>query len=143
MTDDETPTTALPTDEAAPTTALPTDETAPTTAPPTDDAVSAEQPFAPDSAPDPDRTGPRPPASDAVWSSSSLTPAPRQAPRRPRPFTLVWGLALLAVGSLLIAISLGMDIDLLTTGVVLLSGLGLALLVLAILPSRGPRRPGA
>lgn len=132
MTDDETPTTALPTDEEAPTTALPTD-----------DAVSAEQPFAPASAPDPGRTGPRPPASDAVWSSSSLTPAPRQAPRRARPFTLVWGLALLAVGSLLIAISLGTDIDLLTTGVVLLSGLGLALLVLAILPSRGPRRPGA
>ena len=132
MTDDETPTTALPTDETAPTTALPTD-----------DAVSAEQPFAPASAPDPDRTGPRPPASDAVWSSSSLTPAPRQAPRRARPFTLVWGLALLAVGSLLIAISLGTDIDLLTTGVVLLSGLGLALLVLAVLPSRGPRRPGA
>lgn len=132
MTDDETPTTALPTDEEAPTTALPTD-----------DAVSAEQPFAPASAPNPGRTGPRPPASDAVWSSSSLTPAPRQAPRRARPFTLVWGLALLAVGSLLIAISLGTDIDLLTTGVVLLSGLGLALLVLAVLPSRGPRRPGA
>ena len=132
MTDDETPTTALPTDEEAPTTALPTD-----------DAVSAEQPFAPASAPDPGRTGPRPPASDAVWSSSSLTPAPRQAPRRARPFTLVWGLALLAVGSLLIAISLGTDIDLLTTGVILLSGLGLALLVLAVLPSRGPRRPGA
>lgn len=132
MTDDETPTTALPTDEEAPTTALPTD-----------DAVSAEQPFAPASAQDPGRTGPRPPASDAVWSSSSLTPAPRQAPRRARPFTLVWGLALLAVGSLLIAISLGTDIDLLTTGVVLLSGLGLALLVLAVLPSRGPRRPGA
>lgn len=132
MTDDETPTTTLPTDETAPTTALPTD-----------DAVSAEQPFAPASAPDPGRTGPRPPASDAVWSSSSLTPAPRQAPRRARPFTLVWGLALLAVGSLLIAISLGTDIDLLTTGVVLLSGLGLALLVLAVLPSRGPRRPGA
>ena len=143
MTDDETPTTALPTDEEAPTTALPTDEEAPTTALPTDDAVSAEQPFAPASAPDPGRTGPRPPASDAVWSSSSLTPAPRQAPRRARPFTLVWGLALLAVGSLLIAISLGTDIDLLTTGVVLLSGLGLALLVLAVLPSRGPRRPGA
>ena len=132
MTDDETPTTALPTDETAPTTALPTD-----------DDVLAEQPFAPASAPDPGRTGPRPPASDAVWSSSSLTPAPRQAPRRARPFTLVWGLALLAVGSLLIAISLGTDIDLLTTGVVLLSGLGLALLVLAVLPSRGPRRPGA
>ena len=130
MTDDETPTTA-------------TDETAPTTALPTDDDVLAEQPFAPASAPDPDRTGPRPPGGDAVWSSSSLTPAPRPAPRRPRPFTLVWGLALLAVGSLLIAISLGMDIDLLTTGVVLLSGLGLALLVLAVLPSRGPRRPGA
>ena len=45
--------------------------------------------------------------------------------------------------SMLIAISLGTDIDLLTTGVVLLSGLGLALLVLAVLPSRGPRRPGA
>lgn len=132
MTDDETPTTALPTDETAPTTALPTD-----------DDVLAEQPFAPASAPDPDRTGPRPPGGDAVWSSSSLTPAPRPAPRRPRPFTLVWGLALLAVGSLLIAISLGMDIDLLTTGVVLLSGLGLALLVLAVLPSRGPRRPEA
>jgi len=132
MTDDETPTTALPTDETAPTTALPTD-----------DDVLAEQPFAPASAPDPDRTGPRPPGGDAVWSSSSLTPAPRPAPRRPRPFTLVWGLALLAVGSLLIATSLGMDIDLLTTGVVLLSGLGLALLVLAVLPSRGPRRPGA
>lgn len=132
MTDDETPTTALPTDETAPTTALPTD-----------DDVLAEQPFAPASAPDPERTGPRPPGGDAVWSSSSLTPAPRPAPRRPRPFTLVWGLALLAVGSLLIAISLGMDIDLLTTGVVLLSGLGLALLVLAVLPSRGPRRPGA
>ena len=99
MTDDETPTTALPTDETAPTTALPTD-----------DDVLAEQPFAPASAPDPDRTGPRPPGGDAVWSSSSLTPAPRQAPRRPRPFTLVWGLALL---------------------------------VLAVLPSRGPRRPGA
>ena len=132
MTDDETPTTALPTDETAPTTALPTD-----------DDVLAEQPFAPASAPDPDRTGPQPPGGDAVWSSSSLTPAPRPAPRRPRPFTLVWGLALLAVGSLLIAISLGMDIDLLTTGVVLLSGLGLALLVLAVLPSRGPRRPRA
>ena len=132
MTDDETPTTTLPTDETAPTTALPTD-----------DDVLAEQPFAPASAPDPDRTGPRPPGGDAVWSSSSLTPAPRQAPRRARPFTLVWGLALLAVGSLLIAISLGTDIDLLTTGVVLLSGLGLALLVLAVLPSRGPRRPGA
>ena len=82
MTDDETPTTALPTDEEAPTTALPTD-----------DAVSAEQPFAPASAPDPGRTGPRPPASDAVWSSSSLTPAPRQAPRRARPFTLEIGRA--------------------------------------------------
>lgn len=132
MTDDETPTTALPTDETAPTTALPTD-----------DDVLAEQPFAPASAPDPDRTGPRPPGGDAVWSSSSLTPAPRQAPRRARPFTLVWGLALLAVGSLLIAISLGMDIDLLTTGVVLLGGMGLILLVLAIVPWRSPRRPGA
>lgn len=133
MTDDETPTTALPADDNAPTTALPAN----------DDAFSAEQPSAPASAPGPDRTGPRPPGGDAVWSSSSLTPAPEQAPRRLRPFTLAWGLALLAAGGLLIAISLGADIDLLTTGVVLLSGLGLALLVLAVLPSRGPRRPGA
>ena len=50
MTDDETPTTALPTDETA---------------------VSAEQPFAPTSAPDPDWAGSRQPGGDAVWSSSS------------------------------------------------------------------------
>jgi len=75
MTDDETPTTALPTDEEAPTTALPTDET----------AVSAEQPFAPTSAPDPDWAGSRQPGGDAVWSSSSLTPAPERAPRRRGP----------------------------------------------------------
>ena len=120
------------------------DETTPTAAPPSDDDIlSAPQPAAPAGAPDPDRTGPRPPANGAVWSSSFLAPAPAPAPRRPRPFTLVWGLALLAVGGLLIAIGLGTDIDLLTTGVVLLGGMGLILLVLAIVPWRSPRRPGA
>ena len=50
--------------------------------------------------------------------------------------TLVWGTILLLVGVLLVVVGLGAPIDLVTTGILLLAGIGAGLLIMALLPRR-------
>ena len=80
-------------------------------------------------------TTPRPDP-DGVWTSSSLEREPEpQHKRGPvRRSTLTWGLILLALGGLLIAFGVGLRIDLVTTGIVLLAGTGVLVLVAALIP---------
>ncbi|ACQ81280.1 hypothetical protein Bcav_3036 [Beutenbergia cavernae DSM 12333] len=67
-----------------------------------------------------------------------ITPpvAPVLRSRGPRPGTVVWGLVIMAVGIVLIAIASGARIDLQLTFIVLLTGAGLALLIGALLAGR-------
>lgn len=77
---------------------------------------------------------------DAVWTASSLEHEPQSRDRRGpiRRSTLTWGLILVALGGLLVAFGAGLHIDLVTTGIVLLAGTGVLVLVAALLPhSRG------
>ncbi|WP_158247693.1 hypothetical protein [Actinomyces qiguomingii] len=88
-----------------------------------------------------------------VWSGSPKQTGaqPQDAPTAPRTAaphgvqagTLVWGLTLLVLGGLLLAVAMGTRIDLVTAVIVLLAGLGLALLVMALLPHRRPVEPGS
>ena len=80
-------------------------------------------------------TTPRPDP-DGVWTSSSLEREPESQHKRGpvRRSTLTWGLILLALGGLLIAFGVGLRIDLVTTGIVLLAGTGVLVLVAALIP---------
>lgn len=77
---------------------------------------------------------------DSVWTASSLEhePQPHHKRGQIRRSTLTWGLILAALGGLLVAFGAGLHIDLVTTGIVLLAGTGVLVLVAALLPhSRG------
>ena len=77
---------------------------------------------------------------DSVWTASSLEHEPQPHHKRGhiRRSTLTWGLILAALGGLLVAVGAGLHIDLVTTGIVLLAGTGVLVLVAALLPhSRG------
>lgn len=87
-----------------------------------------------------DRSPEAPSDPDAVWTAGSLgrEPQPHDKRRPIRRSTLTWGLILTALGGLLIAFGVGLHIDLVTTGIVLLAGTGVLVLVAALLPhSRG------
>lgn len=71
---------------------------------------------------------------DAVWTASSLEHEPTA--RRVRTGTVTWGLILACLGGLLVALGLGARVDLVLTGIVLLAGLGVAIIILALLPRR-------
>lgn len=62
------------------------------------------------------------------------------ATRGVRPMTIVWGLLLAALGAGTIATGLGARLDLALSGIILLAGLGVVLLVLAALPPRRGRQ---
>ncbi|MDO4242428.1 MAG: hypothetical protein Q4C85_01450 [Actinomyces sp.] len=77
---------------------------------------------------------------DRVWSASSLEAEPPGAPsRRPRRGTVTWGLLLCLLAGLLAAISLGMRIDIVAVGIIVLAGAGIALLAMALLPGSRSR----
>ncbi|QHO91529.1 hypothetical protein CWT12_09740 [Actinomyces sp. 432] len=59
-----------------------------------------------------------------------------------RASTLVWGLVLLVLGGLLLAVSTGVRIDLVTAMIALLAGVGVALLIMALVPQRKADAPG-
>ena len=73
---------------------------------------------------------------DSVWTASSLErePQPHHKRGQIRRSTLTWGLILAALGGLLIAFGAGLHIDLVTTGIVLLAGTGVLVLVAALIP---------
>lgn len=83
--------------------------------------------------------GPDPQAQDGVWSARTVAGAGTTEPQGMSPATLVWGTILLLVGVLLVVIGLGVRVDLVTTGIVILAAVGVALLVMALLPRRGSR----
>lgn len=58
-----------------------------------------------------------------------------------RSTTIVWGLVLMAAGALVVAVGLGYRMDVVTFAVIVSAGLGVALLLLAVLPRR--QRPQA
>ena len=99
------------------------------------------------SAPSPDaspasnapRTGPG--GTDAVWHGP-IAPLDTDAPSGPNPPAIVWGLVLLVVAALLVAVVAGARIDPVTAGIVVLAGLGAALLLVALVP-RGRRESSA
>ncbi|MBE6482574.1 MAG: hypothetical protein E7Z94_09460 [Actinomyces ruminicola] len=86
-------------------------------------------------------SGPRRPAAAQPGAPGAAPTAP--APRGVRATTLVWGLILLVLGGLLIAVAAGLQIDLVTAVIVLLAGVGVALLITALLPRRKGGAPGA
>ncbi|QGH70355.1 hypothetical protein [Pseudactinotalea sp. HY158] len=73
-------------------------------------------------------------------AAGSPTAAKRRTPRAGiRSTTVVWGLLLIAGGVLVAALGLGYRLDAITFTVIVSAGLGVALLLLAILPRRAPR----
>lgn len=74
---------------------------------------------------------------EGVWSAA---PAPAAAPpptsTSVRSGTVAWGAFLAVLGMLLIALGVGVHLDLAKTAIVLVGGLGVLLLVLAVLPRR-------
>ncbi|RRD30646.1 hypothetical protein [Actinomyces bowdenii] len=83
--------------------------------------------------------GPDPQAQDAVWSARTVAGAGAAEPRGMSPATLVWGAILLLVGVLLVVVGLGVRVDLVSTGIVVLAAAGAVLLVMALIPRRGSR----
>ena len=82
---------------------------------------------------DPGRKASARPGPDGVWTSSSLEREPHQ--RRPvRRTTLAWGMILAILGGLVGAFGAGLHIDLAATGIVLLGGTGLLILLAALIP---------
>ncbi len=76
-------------------------------------------------------------AGNGVWSASrAAVPDPIAEPKGARAGTVVWGVALAAMGALLIALGMGLHLDLTKVWIALLGGLGVLLLVLAVLPQR-------
>lgn len=90
------------------------------------------------SGPAPRSPGAAAPDDQEVWSASTVGPHAGGAaePRTRSMGALVWGITLLMVGVLLILVGLGVQIDLLTTGILMLAGIGAVLLVMALLPGR-------
>ena len=103
-------------------------ETQPVTMPlPTSDEAGADKASA-DSAPASSTSSP-------VWSAGTVTEQDRpQAPQDIKGSTLLWGAFLLLVGGLLIAAGLGLRFDFTTTAIACLAGLGVLLVVAALIP---------
>ena len=74
-------------------------------------------------------------ASSPVWSAGTVSDRDRpQAPQDIKGSTLLWGAFLLLVGGLLIAAGLGLRFDFTTTAIACLAGLGVLLVVAALIP---------
>ena len=74
-------------------------------------------------------------SSSPVWSAGPVTDRDRpQAPQDIKGSTLLWGAFLLLVGGLLIAAGLGLRFDFTTTAIACLAGLGVLLVVAALIP---------
>ena len=74
-------------------------------------------------------------SSGPVWSAGTITDRDRsQAPQDIKGSTLLWGAFLLLVGGLLIAAGLGLRFDFTTTAIACLAGLGVLLVVAALIP---------
>ena len=74
-------------------------------------------------------------SSSPVWSAGTVTDRDRpQAPQDIKGSTLLWGAFLLLVGGLLIAAGLGLRFDFTTTAIACLAGLGVLLVVAALIP---------
>ena len=74
-------------------------------------------------------------SSGPVWRAGPVTEQDRpQAPQDIKGSTLLWGAFLLLVGGLLIAAGLGLRFDFTTTAIACLAGLGVLLVVAALIP---------
>ena len=74
-------------------------------------------------------------SSGPVWSAGTVTEQDRpQAPQDIKGSTLLWGAFLLLVGGLLIAAGMGLRFDFTTTAIACLAGLGVLLVVAALIP---------
>ena len=74
-------------------------------------------------------------SSGPVWSAGTVSDRDRpQAPQDIKGSTLLWGAFLLLVGGLLIAAGLGLRFDFTTTAIACLAGLGVLLVVAALIP---------
>ena len=74
-------------------------------------------------------------SSGPVWSAGTVTEQDRpQAPQDIKGSTLLWGAFLLLVGGLLIAAGLGLRFDFTRTAIACLAGLGVLLVVAALIP---------
>ena len=122
---DTQPLTSPATQPAAESAAEP--ETQPVTMPlPTSEEAGAETASA--GAPPTSSSGP-------VWSAGTVNERDRpQAPQDIKGSTLLWGAFLLLVGGLLIAAGLGLRFDSTTTAIACLAGLGVLLVVAALIP---------
>ena len=83
-------------------------------------------------------------SSGPVWSAGTVTEQDRpQAPQDIKGSTLLWGAFLLLVGGLLIAAGLGLRFDFTTTAIACLAGLGILLVVAALIPKgrRSAKKP--
>lgn len=81
---------------------------------------------------------------EAVWSASTAASAPEGGSSwrsRVRGTTALWGVILVAVGGILLAMAAGVHVSLVTSLVVALAGAGLALAVAALLPAGTGRSP--
>ena len=74
-------------------------------------------------------------SSSPVWSAGTVTGKDQQppAPRDIKGSTLLWGAFLLLVGGLLIAAGLGLRFDFTATAIACLAGLGVLLVVIALI----------
>ncbi|WP_162933908.1 hypothetical protein [Actinomyces lilanjuaniae] len=76
-------------------------------------------------------------STDTVWSAGTTTlETTSRSPGRVQGSTLLWGSVLLLVGSLLVATGLGVSLDPTTTAIVCLGGIGVMLVILALVPRR-------
>lgn len=77
------------------------------------------------------------PNDDGVWSASRpAAEAPVPVSHSRRPGTVAWGVFLAALGGLLIAVGVGIHLDLAQITIGLVAGAGLLLVALAFLPRR-------
>ena len=105
--------------------------------PPMTQPVTMPLPTSQDASADTASTGSAPAssASSPVWSAGTVTEQDRpQAPQDIKGSTLLWGAFLLLVGGLLIAAGLGLRFDFTTTAIACLAGLGVLLVVAALIP---------
>ena len=118
-------------------------DTQPLTSPVTQPAAESETqpvtmplPASQDASADTASTGSAPASSsNPVWSAGTVTEQDRpQAPQDIKGSTLLWGAFLLLVGGLLIAAGLGLRFDFTTTAIACLAGLGVLLVVAALIP---------
>ena len=74
-------------------------------------------------------------SSGPVWSAGTVSDRDRpQAPQDIKGSTVLWGAFLLLVGGLLVAAGLGLRFDFTTTAIACLAGLGVLLVVAALIP---------